>query len=162
MSILNEDKNEDKNEDELILYKCQNITYSAPEGTIILNKPNKTLLCIQTIILDKQELEIPNILKFYSIISFTLETSKIPIVYTLTIEKVSKGISSGEIYIDEFNYYSHTYISDKIEIISIDKEKKHITFNKNDIAIIKIYGSSLVVQNKIITSPKLLQSFFGF
>jgi hypothetical protein len=157
MSTLNE-----YDTDDYLLYECENITYSATEGTIILRKPNKTLLCTQTIILDKPELQTLNILKFYAILSLTLEKSKTHIIYTVTIEKVSNGILSGEIYIEEFTYYSYSYISDKIKIISIDKEKKHITFNKNDIAIIKIYGSSDVIQNKIITSPKLLNAVFGF
>jgi hypothetical protein len=144
-------------------YECQKISYSCPENTIILSKPNKTLLCTQTIILDKPEWDSPNILKFYTILCLLIDTSKIPIIYTTTIEKVSNGISSGEIDIDEFICSNYIYISHKIELISIDKEKKYITFNKNDIAIIKIYGSSVTheEQNKMIISPKLLEPVFG-
>ena len=149
------------NIDKYNFYECEKITYSAPEGIFILSKPDKTLLCTQNIILDKPEWDSPNILKFLAILSFTIEY-KIPIKYKITIEKISNGISFGEIDISDFVYYSkRTYISDQIEIKSIDKEKNDITFIKNDIAIIKIYGSSVNGgENKIITSPKLLEPIF--
>ena len=151
MSVLNDN-------DKYNFYECKKITYSSPEFTIILSKPDKTLLCTQTILLDKPEWDTPNILKFSAILSLTVQKSKIPIEYTATIERISNGISLGEIDIREFIYYSQrTYISDTIEI----KSKNNI-FSKNDIVIIKIYGSSQSdEQNKLIKSPKLLESIFG-
>jgi hypothetical protein len=150
MSVLNYDNGKYN------FYECEKITYSSPEFTNILSKPGKTLLCTQTILLDKPEWDIPNILKFSAILSLTVQTSKIPIEYTATIERISNGISFGEIDIGEFIYYSQrTYISDTIEIKS-----KNI-FSKNDIVIIKFYGSSQSdEQNKLITSPKLFQSIY--
>ena len=145
-------------------YQCEKNSYSAPQDVFILSKPDKTLLYTQNIILDKPQWDSPNILKFLAILSLTVQTSKIHIEYTATIDKISNGISSGEIDIGEFNYYSrHMYISQGIELKSIDKEKNNITFSKNDIAIIKIYGSSFIGggKNKLITSPKLLGSIFG-
>jgi hypothetical protein len=144
-----------------MIYNCNKITYSAPEGTIILSKPDKTLLCTQTIIFDSPEWNSPNIIKFSTILCLLVEKSKIPIAYRTTIEKISNEISSGEIEIGDINYSHSSYISKEIELISIDKEKNNIIFDKNDIAIIKIYGSSQTIeQNKLITTAKLLESFF--
>jgi hypothetical protein len=149
----------DNNEDNCDFYDCEKITYSAPEDTIILSKPNKTLLCTQTILLDKPDWDTPNILNFSGILCFIINTREIPVAYTTTIEKISNEITTGEIDIGDYIYYSHkSYISEEIVIKSIDKQKNNITFSKNDVAIIKIYASSIGEENKIITTPKLLNA----
>jgi hypothetical protein len=131
-------------------YECKNF-YHAKENEIILSKPNKTLLYSENIELDKiKHITYPYILDISTTLSLTVENPKIPIQYTVIIEK-----NSNEIEICE--YYSHkSYISEQINIKSIDKQKNDIFFNKNDTPIIKIYGSSIDGKNKVITTPKLL------
>ena len=141
-------------QDDLLLYECNNLNFSpSKEGTIILNNPNKTLLCSQYI---KIEWESTSILKFYALLSCIIESNKIQVEYTVYIEK--NNCENFEV--DFITNNNHCYNTFAIDIISRDKHGNYMTFTKNDNVIIKIYGSSIDAQNRIVTSPKLLNPVF--
>jgi hypothetical protein len=142
-------------EKDLLRYKCDNLNFiSAKEGTLIEIYPNKTLICSQFIKIDWDS---DNILKFSSFLCSIIESKHIQVEYTISLQINN----SDEIDIDFNIYKNESYMTTEIKFISRDKNGKYITFKKDDIVLIKIYGSSIYGgQNKIITSPKLLNSEF--
>jgi hypothetical protein len=144
---------------EPLLYNCNTLYFTpAKEGTIILNNPDKTLLCTQTINIDW---DIPNVLKFSTLLCCIMESKKIQVEYTISIEK--KTAEKSEVFETDFIVCKNlSYITFAIECLSRDKNGVDIIFKKGDTAIITIYGSSINdSQNKLITSPKLLDAVFS-
>ena len=126
----------------------------------ILYYPNKTLLCTQNINICNTEWYYPNPFKFSAILSCLIEKNN-TVIYTATIEKISDGRLTGPFPIEFIAKENHRYLTIQIDLISKDIKGDYILFDINDIAIIKIYAHSISnEQNKLITSPKLLNPFF--
>lgn len=132
---------------------------SIKEGTDILSFPNKTLLCAENINIYNTEWKYPNPFKFSAILSCLIEKNN-TVIYTATIEKISNGILTGPFIADFIRNENLRYLTIQIDIISKDIKGDYIMFDINDVAIVKIYGHSISdEQNKLITSPKLLNPF---